>query len=64
MSCGKAGELYLWAGLSASGKEKDLRTTLYLALTRCVDSGYLLLMDQGAFLTPDNAEKVYPRMVK
>lgn len=30
----------------------------------CVDSGYLLLMDQGAFLTPDNADKVYPRMVK
>lgn len=34
--------------------EKDLRAALYLALTKCVDSGYLQLFEEGAFLTPDN----------
>lgn len=41
MACGKAGDLYALSGLSASGHGKDLRTALYLALTRCVDAGFL-----------------------
>lgn len=62
--CGKTGELYALTGLSASGREKDLKTALYLALRLCVDNGYLDLIMNGAFLTPDNAEKIYPRLVK
>lgn len=64
MSCGKAGELYLCAGLSASDRERNLRTALYLALTKCVDAGYLQLLERGAFLTPDNAERIYPRLIR
>lgn len=56
MSCGKAGELYLWAGLSASGKENDLRTALYLALTRYVNSGYVA-DGQGCILNTGQRRK-------
>lgn len=37
LTCGKARELYVSAGLSASCQDKDLRSALYLALTRCID---------------------------
>ncbi|CAG5001716.1 unnamed protein product [Parnassius apollo] len=43
MSRGKAGDLYAFAGLSASGHERDLRTALYLSLIKCIDEGLLLL---------------------
>lgn len=62
MACGKAGELYALAGASASGRERDIRSALYLALTCCIDNGYMSVIQEGAFLTPDNASRLLQRL--
>ena len=52
MACGKAGILYALAGLSTLGCEKDLMKDSWIS------------SQEEPTITPDNAEKLYPRMVK